>query len=258
MIVLSHNYCMCLPHLKNLSISQLVSMAKEICYCSIVSIPFYFWLFLTIDNFNKILKKNLLHNKIWWVWCNWNLTPLHKAQFTHSCKMNSFRFCLHASSRHRINIYLFSCMLHLCSTQEFKHSVHRLANVFIFKIGMLERRGRREVKRFMKLPLKVNMGFKLHLWRCEDLCLISFRCWLAWVWAGEGSGVDCTHTHTHILCSQPIFAVSHYQRFSWPCVWKNRATFVPTSQMASCGCLQQLYDNTQPIRAEQRQMERLI
>lgn len=112
---------------------------------------------------------------------------------------------------------------------KFKYFVNSgVANVFILKqhsVGCkrnVDERGRREAKRFMKLPLKVNMGFKLHLWRCGDLCLISFRCWLAWVWAGKGGWIACggaewaTHVHiyshtstrTHTSCSQPIFAVT--------------------------------------------------
>lgn len=45
--------------------------------------------------------------------------------------------------------------------------------------GMLTSGGRRGAKRFLELPLKVNAGLRLHLWHCEDLRLISFRCWLA-------------------------------------------------------------------------------
>lgn len=73
----------------------------------------------------------------------------------------------------------------------------------IFKECWKKRMGKKRSKRFMKLPLKVNMGFKLRLRCCEDLRLISFRCWLAGVWLREG---------TH------IYAVSHYQRVGWPCL----------------------------------------
>lgn len=80
-------------------------------------------------------------------------------------------------------------VLHLFSKPvKFRYFVNsRGANVFILEqhsvgyIRNVDEKGRREAKRFMKLPLKVSMGFKLHLWRGGDLCLISFRCWLAWV-----------------------------------------------------------------------------
>lgn len=73
----------------------------------------------------------------------------------------------------------------------------------------------------MQLPLKVNLGFRLHLWRSADLCLISFRCWVAPVCSGKGGaglpvgssvGDSFTHacTHTHVSCPQPISAVRVY------------------------------------------------
>lgn len=90
----------------------------------------------------------------------------------------------------------------------------------------------------MKLPLKVNMGFKLRC--CEDLRLISFRCWLAGVWLWEG-------THTFLLSVITAASVG--------LAWKNRAPFVPSARLASRGRLQQRTDNTQPV---QIQMEKLI
>ena len=95
-------------------------------------------------------------------------------------------------------------VLRLCSAPvNVKYFVNsRMANVFILRrhsagyIRNVDERGRRGAKRFMKLPLKVNMGFGLHLWRCGDLCLISFRCWLA-LGFGPRRGGSLSHTHTH-------------------------------------------------------------
>ena len=157
-------------------------------------------------------------------------------------------------------------VLRLCSTPvNVEYFVNSgVANVFILRrhsagcIRNVDEGRRRGAKRFMKLPLKVNMGFELHLWRCGDLCLISFRCWLALGFGLEGGVLSLSHTHIHTPCSRPIFAVSLYQRFSLPCVRRNRATFVPTSRMVSCGRSLRQYDNTRPVRGEQRQMEKLI
>lgn len=97
----------------------------------------------------------------------------------------------------------------------------------------------------MKLPLKVNMGLRLHPWHCEDLRLISFRCWLASafrLWAASA--------HTHALmspfCSHSIFQMSLFTEASsgLVSVEKNRAAFVPTSKNNSF-CLRQPYDNTE-------------
>lgn len=79
-------------------------------------------------------------------------------------------------------------------------------------------RGRREAKDLWSPPLKVNMGLKLHLRCCEDLRLISFRCWLAGVWLREG---------TH------IFAVSHYRRLGRPCLEEQSrlCAYLPTGSV---------------------------
>ena len=126
----------------------------------------------------------------------------------------------------------------------------------------------------MQLPLKVNLGFKLHLWRSADLCLISFRCWVAPVCSGEGGvglpvgfssvGDSFTHahtltrihTHTHILLLAYFCCRSLHRCL--PVRVENRATFVLASPVVSRGHLQHPYDNTQPFRGEQRQMEKLI
>lgn len=123
----------------------------------------------------------------------------------------------------------------------------------------------------MKRSLNVSVGFKLLLWCSVDLCLITFRCWLPWIWvedgrrgvevlAGSGVGDYFTHTHTHAHLDMHIRALAlTYSALSsfllsgsiltlqfarLPCVWKNRATFVPTFQMVSCGRLQCPYDCT--------------
>lgn len=112
-------------------------------------------------------------------------------------------------------------------------------------VGMLTSEGRRGAKRFMKLPLKVNMGLRLHPWHCEDFRLISFRCWPASacrLWAASA--------HTYALmspfCSHSIFQTSLLTEASsgLVSVEKNRAASVPTSKNNSF-CLRQPYDNTE-------------
>lgn len=124
-------------------------------------------------------------------------------------------------------------------------------------------------KRFMKRSLNVSVGFKLLLWCSVDLCLITFRCWLPWIWVEDGRrGVEVlagswvgdyfTHTHAHLDMHIRALALTYSALSSFllsgsiltlqfarlPCVWKNRATFVPTFQMVSCGRLQCPYDCT--------------
>lgn len=112
------------------------------------------------------------------------LTSGHLLQATHSFNHKTVHVLLKwVRCRRRISISLYSILWDLQ--------------------GMLER-GEEEKRKIYEAPLQqVNMGFKLRLRCCEDLCLISFRCWLAGVWLREG---------TH------IFAVSHYWRFGWPCL----------------------------------------
>lgn len=104
------------------------------------------------------------------------------------------------------NIWLVLHSPHIASTKKNLKWVwcHRRIIILLYSAAYsrnVGERGRREAKRFMKLPLKVSMGFTLRLHCCEDLRLISFRCCLAWVWLWEG---------THICC--------HYQRFGWLCL----------------------------------------
>lgn len=124
-------------------------------------------------------------------------------------------------------------------------------------------------KRFMKRSLNVSVGFKLLLWCSVDLCLITFRCWLPWIWVEDGRrGVEVlagswvgdyfTHTCAHLDMHIRALALTYSALSSFllsgsiltlqfarlPCVWKNRATFVPTFQMVSYGRLQCPYDCT--------------
>lgn len=136
------------------------------------------------------------------------------------------------------------CSPHIASTTEhnmFSWSEYHRRMVFYYILwdiqGMLVR-GEEENERFMKLPLKVNTGFMLRLLCCEDLHLISFRCWLEF-----GFG----RAHTFLLSVITVASIG--------LAWRNRAAFVPTCRLASCGGLQQLADNTQPVLI---QMEKLI
>lgn len=122
----------------------------------------------------------------------------------------------------KTKLYMFSWSEYGVTTESVFYSAGYSRNV--------GERGRREAKRFMKLPLKVSVGFRLRLHCCEDLRLISFRCCLAWVWLWEG-----THIFAVITDASVGFA------------WKNRTAFVPTFWLTSCGCLHQLTDNMQPV-----------
>lgn len=86
--------------------------------------------------------------------------------------------------------------------------------------------GRRGAKRFMKLPLKVNMGLRLHLWHCEDLRLISFRCWLA-----SALRLRAASAHTYALmrpfCSHSIFQMSLFTEASSGLVSVGKKTELP-------------------------------
>lgn len=82
---------------------------------------------------------------------------------------------------------------------------------------------------------------------------------LGWGWQEGGwVGDYFTHTHAHLDMHIRALALTYSALSSFllsgsiltlqfarlPCVWKNRATFVPTFQMVSCGRLQCPYDCT--------------
>lgn len=99
----------------------------------------------------------------------------------------------------------------------------------------------------MKLPLKVNMGFWLHVRHCEDLRLISFRCSLASAFVSAHTYAPVCACFSHSIFQTLPFAGASSGRAS---VEKYRVAFVPTSKNNSV-CLDSL-------AIARRQMETLI
>lgn len=188
---------------------------------------FVLWRFQHLSNCSW--KHQLLGN-IWKCSCTSCLTvkPPWSQQWeelAHSFRMKSWMFSSRAEftsppastingDNFSFNQAFFSERpLHLwCSTVKLKAGRKCFPTEITFPgIKWCDDRGRREAKRFIKLPLNVNIGFQFHLWCSHDLCLITFRCWRSRVWGGEG-GVglltdrdvgDCC-THTARFCCQGL------------------------------------------------------
>lgn len=116
---------------------------------------------------------------------------------------------------------------------------------------MVTSEGRRGAKRFMKLPLKVNMGLRLHLWHCEDLRLISFRCWLASafrLWAASA------HTYALML---PLYSHSIFQMSLFAEAPSGLVAGEKT-ELALCPPLKTTLSAWNSCAITRRQMEKLI